>query len=483
MRRSSTAALLLVCLALGALPAVLTASARPAAAPTRSQNAACLVTPWGSAAIKPGVPLEEAMREMELLLGQMEGDGAARFQPFAGRWGPEGEAGNPVALTYSFPSDGVMVDGNINNSGDIQPNVLHERLGVLFGDEATWKQSFRDMFDSWSAITGNTYTEVADDDAPWGTRGPFHGNPGRGDLRIVMARVTPTTFFAFNFFPENGDMVIDSQWPWGRFGGALPEWRNMLAHEHGHGQGLFHSCPQEGRKLMEPTINTGFLGPQLDDALSAQFLYGDPFEPNQAGPSAVDLPALGLSNDGFPETLDTLSLHSSDDFDLFRVPSLGGTTLTFQVSPTGEVYTEGPQTSACDGGAPFDSLRQADLVVDILRPNFAIAETLDAGGLGEAEGRLNFLMDDEGDWYLRVRSGGVNASVQAYFLGISTLGGGALSGDLTGDGCVDSVDLAVLIAQWDSPHADIDGDSITDSSDLAVVLATWTGPGCSGGGR
>jgi len=82
---------------------------------------------------------------------------------------------------------------------------------------------------------------------------------------------------------------------------------------------------------------------------------------------------------------------------------------------------------------------------------------------------------------VQVRSGGFNPSVQAYFLGISTLGGGALSGDLTGDGCVNSVDLAVLIAQWYTPGADINGDSMTDSSDLAVVLATWSPTDCGSG--
>jgi len=485
MRRSFTSALLLTCLGLGSLPAVLTATARDAAPPTPLEPGepgvapACLMTPFGSAAIKPGVPLEEAMREMEILLERMD-DGGARFQP-GGRWGPDSQAGAPVSLTYSFPSDGLIVDGNINGTGDFQPNVLHERLGELFGDEETWKQSVRDMFDSWTAITGNVYTEVSDDDAPWGTRGPFNGSAGRGDVRLVMVRVTPTQFFAFNFFPDHGDMVIDSEWPWGRFGGSFPEWRNMLAHEHGHGQGLFHTCPQDGTKLMEPTINTGFIGPQLDDALSAQFLYGDRLEPNQTPVSAVDLAALGLSNTGFPLSLEGLSLHSSDDVDLFRVQSFGGTTLTFQVSPTGTEYIQGPQTSACDTGAPFDTLRQADLVVDILRPDFGIAETIDFGGLGQVEGRLEFMMDEPGDWFVQVRSGGFNPSVQAYFLGISTLGGGALSGDLTGDGCVNSVDLAVLIAQWYTPGADINGDSMTDSSDLAVVLATWSPTDCGSG--
>lgn len=478
MPYSARVALMLIALALTAAMIALAAPApsTPVVSDPSATAARCVVTPWGSAAIKPGVPLSVAMREMEALLSQMQG-GAARFQPFAGRWGPENQAGNPVALTYSFPSDGVMVDGNINGGGDFQPNVLHARLNELFGDEETWKQHFRDMFDDWAAITGNVYTEVEDDDASWGTQGPFHGNPGRGDLRIAVARVSPTSFFAFNFFPENGDMVIDSEWSWGRFGGPFPEWRNMLAHEHGHGQGLFHTCPQNGTKLMEPSVNTGFLGPQLDDALSVQFLYGDRFEPSQSGPGAVDLPALGLEDDGFPVSVDGLSLHSANDFDLFRVPSTGLTDLTFQVSPTGTTYIQGPQTSGCDSGAPFDTLNMADLIVDVLRPNFGVAITIDSAGLGSPESLTSFPMDEPGDWFIRVRTNPSATWVQAYFLGLSTISD-RLPGDLTADGCVDSVDLAILIASWGNPDADLTDDGVTDAFDLAALLAAWTGPDC-----
>ena len=54
-------------------------------------------------------------------------------------------------------------------------------------------------------------------------------------------------------------------------------------------------------------------------------------------------------------------------------------------------------------------------------------------------------------------------------------------GDLNGDGCVDQVDLGILLADWgctggDCP-GDCDGDGDTDHSDLGVLLAHW-GEGC-----
>jgi len=51
---------------------------------------------------------------------------------------------------------------------------------------------------------------------------------------------------------------------------------------------------------------------------------------------------------------------------------------------------------------------------------------------------------------------------------------GGITGDLSGDGCVDSKDLAIVLAAWETPGADLTGDNITDSSDLAVILAAWS---------
>ena len=56
-----------------------------------------------------------------------------------------------------------------------------------------------------------------------------------------------------------------------------------------------------------------------------------------------------------------------------------------------------------------------------------------------------------------------------------------IPGDLNDDGCVDQVDLGILLADWgctggDCP-GDCDGDGDTDHSDLGILLAHW-GEGC-----
>ncbi len=56
-----------------------------------------------------------------------------------------------------------------------------------------------------------------------------------------------------------------------------------------------------------------------------------------------------------------------------------------------------------------------------------------------------------------------------------------IPGDLNGDGCVDQVDLGILLADWNCSGGecpgDCDGDGDTDQQDLGVLLAHW-GEGC-----
>jgi len=60
-------------------------------------------------------------------------------------------------------------------------------------------------------------------------------------------------------------------------------------------------------------------------------------------------------------------------------------------------------------------------------------------------------------------------------LGLTTRYGSTLTGDINGDGSVDSTDLAILLAAWGGSEVDFNDDGICDSADLAILLAAWTG--------
>ncbi|MEY3022466.1 MAG: hypothetical protein RIS86_1664 [Planctomycetota bacterium] len=55
---------------------------------------------------------------------------------------------------------------------------------------------------------------------------------------------------------------------------------------------------------------------------------------------------------------------------------------------------------------------------------------------------------------------------------------GCCPGDVDGDGAVNGIDLAIVLARWggpskDYPKADADGSGVVDGVDLAVVLGAW----------
>lgn len=398
-----------------------------------------------------------------------EGEASPRF--FAGnRW--PGTFGTPVNLTYSFPPDGVSVNGS--------PNVLNATLNSQFGgNTALWKSKFAQAFAEWSAETGNTYTEVSDDGANWPTS---VGNANRGDIRIVARNIDGGSgVLAQNFFPSSGgDMQLDSSENWGAIPGDYIFLRNVVSHEHGHGLGLAHSCPQNLSKLMEPTYTSAFVGPQVDDRRGAQYLYGDVREPNNTTGDATDLVALGFGV-GSPTAFTNLSLHSFGDSDVFRFASSAGGTISVNVTPTGGTYLNGPQNGdgSCQPGTSFNSTAQQNIILEVLNSSGGVLTSVNVNAIGLGESISNFNLGSTGDYYIRVRSGGNAAGneTQLYNINfIQSLMG--LAGDLNGDGCISSTDLGILLGSWGgSGTGDINGDGVINAADLAALLGAW-GTGC-----
>lgn len=75
--------------------------------------------------------------------------------------------------------------------------------------------------------------------------------------------------------------------------------------------------------------------------------------------------------------------------------------------------------------------------------------------------------------------GNPSGSVYVASVAVSVAPGGNPA-DFTGDGCVDSSDLNVLLTEWNCTSnctADLTGDDAVDSSDLNILLSAW-GDGC-----
>ncbi len=166
--------------------------------------------------------------------------------------------GDPTIITWSIVPDGTSIFGYAGEA--TAPSNLRAFLNSIYGSQAVWLPLFQQVFDRWSELNGVTYVfEPNDDGSPWTSTTIAGGVAGvRGDVRIAGHTIDGTSgILAYNFFPDFGDMVIDTaDATYTNLANNSRILRNVLAHEHGHGLGLSHVCPVNQTKLMEPFLAT-----------------------------------------------------------------------------------------------------------------------------------------------------------------------------------------------------------------------------------
>ena len=352
--------------------------------------------------------------------------------------------GDPTTLTWSFVPDGTSIYGyageSTSNSSLIAMLDGQYDPGSTGGSDLTqrvWFPLFVDIFDRWSELTGNSYVYEPNDDGssmtafslPTGVLGV------RGDLRIGGHSIdgsSGSNILAYNFFPDFGEMVIDTDNAsyFGNTAGNSIRLRNTLSHEHGHGLGVSHSCPIHQTKLMEPFISTAFDGPQFDDILAATRGYGDKNENNNNTGSATD---LGVVSEGSPITLEDVSIDDDADVDYLKFTVSSAASATISLSPVGSTYLAGPQNSngSCSSGSSFNPMNQSDLHLELYQTNgttlIASSDTSPAGGSENITDED--LINGAGTYFIKV--GGANNAAQLYELTISITNNEIL-------GCTDS---------------------------------------------
>jgi serralysin len=343
-----------------------------------------------------------------------------------GRW--SGAQGTPRHLTWSFVPDGLIVDGS--------PSDLFARMDALFagqGGRAVWIAQFEASFARWAELIGTTYTRLTngvndwDDGATWGLGG---NGTTRGDVRIGMINIDgPSGILAYNYFPSNGDMVIDRSEGWGAPANNFRFLRNVIMHEHGHGLGMFHVCSNNSGQLMEPFLSTAFDGPQDDDIRGGQRHYGDPFESNSSVGTATNLgtvePETPVSLGAVPAPnvnfATLLSIDADNKQDFFRFTITGPRAVTTTITPVGRVYDSSPQVGgSCTCCNNIDSQRMADLAVQIIDSNgVTVLATADSQPIGEPETIDGAFVMSAGNYYLRVYETNTPTEAQFYRLQLS----------------------------------------------------------------
>jgi hypothetical protein len=323
------------------------------------------------------------------------------------------QRGQPTVLTYSFVPDGTFVPNLIGATGN---SNLRAWLNGIYGSQANWQPLFEQVFDRWSELIGTTYVYEPNDDGSQLNSGA--GIVGvRGDVRIAAIAIDGGGgTLAYNNFPQDGDMVFDSaDGFYNNTASNSLRFRNVAAHEHGHGLGMYHVCPTNQTKLMEPFASTAFNGPQLDDILNGHRFYGDPLEPATDSPDTA--PSLGTFGVGGNAIQSNVSIDGTSDQDFYRVTLTEPAQIQVTVSPDAGSYLQGPQTGACNTGVLTDYNAVRDLRIDVYSPinPFAPLATADTTGLGGTE-VLAFNAIDPGEYLVRVSASGPD-NVQRYVLG------------------------------------------------------------------
>jgi len=364
----------------------------------------CIVTETLSVCLHPDTPPER----VDEILRNLPTWSDDKYQ-LGNRWSTtavDGSVGlsGPINLTYSFLDDGVWIPGAEEPGSGSR---LYAEMNSHFGSEEVWKAMFAEIFNDWGKHIGVTYQEVSDDGAA------FTGSPGevglRGDVRIGAHNIDGQNgVLAYNYFPNSGDMVLDTSENWSNPYGDYVFMRNICRHEHGHGLGLQHVSPTNCQKLMEPYVCLNFDGPQDDDLRGGMRAYGDTYESNNTASAATDLGVIdGVWTPEFP-----VSLTTSVDFDYYRFTTTGSSNLSVTVDPAGHRYAIEDEM--------IDSDEIMDLAFRVLGGSNGseILIHVNETGLGENEAIVDFSLPTAGDYWVLVFRAAGTPDVQRYDLDI-----------------------------------------------------------------
>jgi hypothetical protein len=399
------------------------------------------------------------------LWGGGEANGDPRFQ-IGDRWTTTasdfstGPQGTPITLTYSFAPDGALAD---NLSGANRSNELNAWLNSLYGSQAVWQPLFDSIFNDWGEITGVSYIyEPNDDGREANTSGGVLGT--RGDVRIFAVRLDGGGgVLAYNAFPNAGDMVFDAfDSFYNSFSNNSRRFRNVAAHEHGHGLGFNHVCPTNQTKLMEPFASTAFDSVQLDDILAGQRNYGDYLEPND---SSFDASPLGSFSIGSSTSVETVSIDDNSDIDFYSLSTTQPLELVVTVSPAAAAYLNGPQNfnGSCSSGVLTDYNDNQDLSIQLRASNgTTVIGTVNDAPAGSVE-EARFTVTSPGDYFIVIDDPGTENSIQLY--------------DITVAGEPVPFDGPTIVAQGNAPSTVLPGQPVTlDYEVLANADTIVDGP-------
>ncbi len=334
--------------------------------------------------------------------------------------------GSPLTLTWGFMALGTQINDSGTSGFANGNNNLQTRLNTIYGSQATWQPIFTSIFNRWNQVAGLTYVfEANDDGAAAGPSFPSGVSGTRADVRIGgKALDGNSNVLAYNYFPNVGDMVIDTNDNFfSDTTGSSIRLRNVVAHEHGHGIGMAHAestTVPAGNFLMEPFYSNAFDGPQYWDILVAHRGYGDVREKSFSGlgndvvaratalGNVVSGGSVSIGNDArdlpvaATET-DFISIDDNTDIDFlsFQIAEPGRVNVLLE--SLGQQFTIGPQDGINGNETLFDTRLRSDLILSLFASNgTTLLTSVNATSLGGNESILNFFLGSAGTYFVRV---------------------------------------------------------------------------------
>jgi Ca2+-binding RTX toxin-like protein len=341
--------------------------------------------------------------------------------------------GDAITLTWGIVPDGTEVPNDLIDPAATDPSDLIAQLDLIYNETATgpdvtnrtWFTLFQSVFDRYSEVSGITYVfEPNDDGVPTATAPGVLGV--RPDVRIGGATIVPPVgVLAFNFFPDNGDMTIDStNFFYTNTTQNSIGLRNVLAHEHGHGLGQPHIVGQAFQNtprvvaLMNPVIDTSFDGPQEFDILVTQRQYGDTNERGVGNDTIADATISGTVDAATPISITGNSIDSNTDTDVYQFTVTTDLTVSIDLTPTGTTVNAGPGNAGSPNpGTTFNMGTLNDLGLELIDSNgVTVLASSFGAGFGQSELITEFTLPAAGDYSIRVT--GTEDRPQAYSLSV-----------------------------------------------------------------
>ncbi len=347
--------------------------------------------------------------------------------------------GTPTTITWSLAPDGTIIP-SLTESNLI--SFLDANWGAGPGGadftQRPWFFLFEQSFARLGALSGVTYVYEPNDDGVSGLQSFSNAQTAggmlgvRGDVRIGGKSFSPdNTTLAANYFPDYGEMMVNTDQA-SFYTNDFENYRNMrntIMHEAMHGLGVSHVNSSDGRFLLEPVITAIFDGPQLDDVLALQRLYGDALEKdggNDAfelatplGPLTTAQPLVRgtLGDDTIVDgaALDFVSIDNALDADYFRFTLNEQLDVSLTLTPKGTTYLIAPEGSGAQEA--YDTRTLNDLALTLFDSTGVqqLGATADMGGLGAGEAIQRELWP--GTYYARVT--GSQNDVQLYQLAMA----------------------------------------------------------------